>query len=326
MSLDDQANLLLYLLKRSTLCALLLSVFLRPCLGQTETLLEDFEFASSDEAAGAGVIDITDAPNTPAFYISGAAENASPQEPGGLFSIGTSAAFCLNFQFPCDPGTFIGFRLPVDGARFPAQCSTGENYMPLSATYGDPAHPGTTAPDYNLSELSVIWDVYGDGGFADGLTGSHLWLRLIDCEGEAFEFVNLSEVSLYSEIWTLDVVQGDDIVRIMPESLVNVPDGDRLLTEIAAMEVLIQDTDDPPTTIGNWYVDYLRITEPGSGAPGDWDGDGDVDLQDYAEFAGCLVGPSLAPSAPCNVFDFDADSDIDAADYGAFQSALGSQP
>ncbi len=59
------------------------------------------------------------------------------------------------------------------------------------------------------------------------------------------------------------------------------------------------------------------------GVPGDSDGDGDVDLVDYAAFAGCLVGPRGGLAEPeCGVFDFDADLDVDVEDFGAFQNAF----
>jgi len=49
--------------------------------------------------------------------------------------------------------------------------------------------------------------------------------------------------------------------------------------------------------------------------PGDWDGDGDVDLVDYAQFTACLTGPTASALGPgCNAFDFDADLDVDLQD------------
>jgi len=295
-------------------------------VGQGPIVVETFEFASSDSAAAAGVIDITDPANRPSFYISGAAENASQQEPGGLFSIGTDAVYCLNFQVPCDPGTFIGFYLPVDPSRFANTCPGGGAFAALENTYGDPLQPGAVVRDFDLSALEVRWDVYGDGGFADGLTGTHLWLRLLDCEGEKFEFVNYSETSLYSEIFTLDVLQGEGMVRIAPESLTDVPAGDRLLTEIAAIEVLIQDADDPPTTLGKWYVDYLRVSEPLTGVAGDADNDGDVDTNDYAVLAGCDLGPNTVAPGGCARLDLNGDADIDLFDFALFQLLVPSGP
>ncbi|UCG16286.1 MAG: hypothetical protein JSV19_13430 [Phycisphaerales bacterium] len=59
------------------------------------------------------------------------------------------------------------------------------------------------------------------------------------------------------------------------------------------------------------------------GVPGDWDGDGDVDLTDYAALADCLTGPGGGPpGSGCNVLDFDVDADIDVADFASFQAAF----
>jgi hypothetical protein len=49
----------------------------------------------------------------------------------------------------------------------------------------------------------------------------------------------------------------------------------------------------------------------------DIDGDGDLDLNDYAAFAGCIDGPQsdYSPGDPCLFFDSDGDEDVDLADY-----------
>lgn len=62
-------------------------------------------------------------------------------------------------------------------------------------------------------------------------------------------------------------------------------------------------------------------------AGGDFDVDGDVDLDDYATFADCLAGPDESPSpsvAECAdaclaAFDGDDDGDVDLADFTEFQ-------
>jgi Ca2+-binding EF-hand superfamily protein len=60
---------------------------------------------------------------------------------------------------------------------------------------------------------------------------------------------------------------------------------------------------------------------------GDADGDGDVDLDDFASFAKCLGGPAgEAPETcdvPLGVFDSDEDGDVDLHDFAAFLSAWG---
>ncbi len=62
-------------------------------------------------------------------------------------------------------------------------------------------------------------------------------------------------------------------------------------------------------------------------AKGDWNADGNVDLNDYVAFEDCLGGPALPPqpgqeecgNVCLEAFDFDLDDDVDAADFGAFQ-------
>ena len=54
---------------------------------------------------------------------------------------------------------------------------------------------------------------------------------------------------------------------------------------------------------------------------GDTDLDGDVDGADYAIFAGCMGGPAAepVPPSPClEAFDFDGDQDVDLEDYAEF--------
>ncbi|MCP4251312.1 MAG: hypothetical protein GY778_30115 [bacterium] len=60
------------------------------------------------------------------------------------------------------------------------------------------------------------------------------------------------------------------------------------------------------------------------GTPGDWDGDGDVDLADHAGFMGCLSGPGGGPLDPgCAAVDFDGDDDADLQDFAALQALFG---
>jgi hypothetical protein len=54
-------------------------------------------------------------------------------------------------------------------------------------------------------------------------------------------------------------------------------------------------------------------------APGDFDGDGDVDMDDYISWDNCATGPVITQLAEgCAVFDFDQDSDIDLLDFQSF--------
>ncbi|MCP4250831.1 MAG: hypothetical protein GY778_27655 [bacterium] len=62
--------------------------------------------------------------------------------------------------------------------------------------------------------------------------------------------------------------------------------------------------------------------------PGDYDGDGDVDLVDLDEFSTCQSGPAagdgwVMPTTECQeAFDFDTDTDVDLGDFGGFGEAF----
>ena len=63
-------------------------------------------------------------------------------------------------------------------------------------------------------------------------------------------------------------------------------------------------------------------------AHGDYDGDGDVDMNDFTVFADCLAGPGASPDPTATgatpgdcvaAFDSDGDSDVDLDDFSDFQ-------
>ena len=56
---------------------------------------------------------------------------------------------------------------------------------------------------------------------------------------------------------------------------------------------------------------------------GDHNGDGTIDLEDYAEMPGCMTGPGSALGTGCEVFDFDGDVDVDVSDLARFQRIFG---
>ena len=65
-------------------------------------------------------------------------------------------------------------------------------------------------------------------------------------------------------------------------------------------------------------------------AAGDFDADGDVDLDDYQALYDCHAGPAAAPAPTgpecvdtcLDAFDFDSDNDVDLSDFAAFQLAF----
>ena len=64
----------------------------------------------------------------------------------------------------------------------------------------------------------------------------------------------------------------------------------------------------------------ITLTPP---VPGDYTGDGNVNLDDYANFPACLTGPGGGAPMPCDIFDFEPDGDVDLDDFAGFQEGFG---
>ncbi len=63
---------------------------------------------------------------------------------------------------------------------------------------------------------------------------------------------------------------------------------------------------------------------PGPVTPAsDFDGDGDVDLSDFARFQACFNGPNRPPvTSDCDDADLDDDNDVDLGDFAVFQTCF----
>jgi len=78
--------------------------------------------------------------------------------------------------------------------------------------------------------------------------------------------------------------------------------------------------DNDGVNVTDWR--YIKVPK------GNADGDGDIDLKDYAEFTRCLTGQGQDVFGhECQVFDFDCDGDVDLSDVMDFQIVFtGSRP
>jgi len=72
--------------------------------------------------------------------------------------------------------------------------------------------------------------------------------------------------------------------------------------------------------------DETSADDNGNGIPdgceglGDLDGDGDVDIDDFGIFVGCMNGPGIAYPGGCDEADLNGDGDVDMDDFAVFQT------
>ena len=67
------------------------------------------------------------------------------------------------------------------------------------------------------------------------------------------------------------------------------------------------------------FITKLVCAEPSA----DFDGDGVVDLRDFAAFQNCFTGEAPTECGDgCSLFDLDPDDDIDLSDFTIFLDAL----
>ncbi len=150
--------------------------------------------------------------------------------------------------------------------------------------------PASVFPD-TIEIVRPNGDPIPGGGNANMLRSEVIWQRLA---GSGFGEVTLEEMifEFYLPEYTGDYrVQWGEIVHSSFDSL----RVDSMATETA-----------------------FPITPLPPPVKGDYDGDLDVDLDDFMRFAECHSGPGVLSEDPfCLRFDFDSDEDSDLADFAA---------
>jgi hypothetical protein len=114
-------------------------------------------------------------------------------------------------------------------------------------------------------------------------------------------------------------------------TLTQLPSGDFAVDSFfdITYEIEFEGCPDSPYLAGMSGTTAGRVRiQQGNPVPGDFDEDGDVDLDDYLVFANCMAGPDAVPSPTqpyvtaqgCrHAFDLDVDDDVDLADFAGFQ-------
>lgn len=111
-----------------------------------------------------------------------------------------------------------------------------------------------------------------------------------------------------------------------PAGYVYVPDGSTIPSSVQVLDTATYSLlSTVQLTPGTTVLDVIVIPR-GVATPGDCDGDGDVDVADYVDcFAECLLGPVEEAPSDCAVVDFDGDQNVDLKDFAAFAGVVVAQ-
>ncbi len=81
-----------------------------------------------------------------------------------------------------------------------------------------------------------------------------------------------------------------------------------------------------PSWRGDVIAATLGVDNITAKVVGDCDVDGDLDLDDFSSFAGCMGGPGGGLAAGCGCADLDCDNDADVRDFAVLQRGLPGGP
>ena len=100
-------------------------------------------------------------------------------------------------------------------------------------------------------------------------------------------------------------------------------DFERYLDDEGVLTLLVYSERGTVHFSGYYYIpsfhDYVAVTVSLVSGTGDFDGDGNVDGDDYVAFAGCFTGPNGGPvEIECLPGDFEGDGDVDCDDWDQF--------
>ena len=272
------------------------------------------------------VLPATNCTSTPEFYFAasstGGTTITSPkQAPAeGLYttSVSTSRVPFFNEDLSTNPGW------TTEGAWAWGQPTGG------GGEYGGPdptsGHTGNNVHGYNLS-----------GDYPNNLPERHLTTTTaIDCSGRYGMHVSFwrwlgVEQPAYDHAYVRVSNNGTDWTTVwantgeITDSFWTLQDID--ISTVADNQATVYLRWTMGATDGGWRycgwnIDDISLTSAVcEGIAGDYNGDGDVDTQDYDEFVDCFTGPGGSAGPGCGFFDVDDDNDVDCDDWDAFKTA-----
>jgi hypothetical protein len=214
---------------------------------------------------------------------------------------------------------------------------TTEGQWAFGSPNGGGGMSGAPDPTGGYSGSNVYgYNLYGD--YTDNMPPMHLTSTAIDCTG-------IHGASLKFQRWLgVEHSTGDHVsVHVSSDGAnwTRVWANAREYSDYDWVEMVVDISavaDDQPSvylrwTMGptnnfltycGWNIDDIKIVSLNCGPPagsGDFDGDGDVDLADFARFQSCFDQVFMDPW--CQPGDLDPTSSIDLNDYALFELMLG---
>jgi len=220
--------------------------------------------------------------------------------------------------------TSCGYDMNMEIEWYDGAFNTG-HYINHGAR--DPAERAAAILDQQNGIVRVLpgsYDFYTQWVWFDDLFGE---VPLGDGSGDSITFVSDRGPVVRGAIDAVVSADGHEMEMVAPfRGFMKYPSGDPVLSlgrRIDASFSLEASGELTPGAVGRgvWASDTVDpimgyVLSPPTG---DFDGDGDADLNDFARFQVCFNGADRPPAREgCRGTDLDADGDVDAADFAAF--------
>jgi len=280
-----------------------------------------------------------DCDSTPEFYFSAAGDGGTtiyepPDAPVSVYSaIVATLTVILDDDFETDQGWTVE-DIDVETGSWERGIPAGDG------TRGDPLTdfdgsgqcyltgnaPGNSDVDGGPTRLiSPILDL---SGASDTVLRYARWFTCDDDLPPAQDYLDVEVSNDDGASWTL--IESVAHTEGWVERTIQIADYVSLTSQVRVRFSVADNPNNSKTEVGIDALEVLHLA-CAPGVTGDFDEDGDVDLDDFARFVDCLAGPGATPDPPdpfsaedcLTAFDFDGDLDVDLQNFAGFQEVFG---
>ena len=186
--------------------------------------------------------------------------------------------------------------------------------------------PGNSDVDGGPTRLiSPILDL---SGASDTVFRHARWFTCDDDLPPAQDYLDVEVSNDDGASWTL--IESVAHTEGWVERTIQIADYVSLTSQVRVRFSVADNPNNSKTEVGIDALEVLHLA-CAPGVTGDFDEDGDVDLDDFARFVDCLAGPGATPDPPdpfsaedcLTAFDFDGDLDVDLQNFAGFQEVFG---